>query len=176
MGKITPIDRERFFDQDEVIVSKTDAYGKITYANDVFTRVCGYSEQELLGQPHSIVRHPEMPRCVFKYLWDTISQGEEVFAYVKNMAKTGEYYWVLAHVTATYGRNGEIIGYHSTRRSPDRDAIKTLEPIYKTLLDIENSHSNSRNGLEASFAALVATLNGVQKSYDEFIWQITPHM
>ena len=90
---------ERFFDKDEIIVSKTDLKGRMTYCNDVFLRIAGYTEQELLGQPHSIIRHPDMPRCVFKLLWDTIGAGKEIFAYVINRAKNGDHYWVLAHVT-----------------------------------------------------------------------------
>ena len=174
MSKIIPIDRERFFSDDEVIVSKTDLRGVITYANDVFSRVCGYTESELLGKPHSIVRHPDMPRCVFKYLWDTIAKGDEVFAYVKNMAKTGEYYWVLAHVTATFDNRGQIIGYHSTRRVPNRAAVETLIPIYASLLELEQANSNGRLGLQSSYEALCSTLTNANKTYDEFVWSITP--
>ncbi|MBT3307547.1 MAG: PAS domain S-box protein [Alphaproteobacteria bacterium] len=75
---------ERFFEDDEIIVSKTDLKGRVTYANRVFLRLAGYTEQEVLGQPHSIIRHPEMPRCVFKLLWDTLEDGKEIFAYVIN--------------------------------------------------------------------------------------------
>lgn len=175
MARITPVDRERFFGEDEVIVSKTDTHGVITYANDIFCTVANYTEKELLGRAHSIVRHPDMPRCVFKYLWDTIGAGDEVFAYVKNMAKTGEYYWVFAHVTPSFDHEtGRIIGYHSSRRCPDRSAIQTIEPIYQALLKEESRHSDPRKGLEAGFALLVATLQGVKKNYEEFLWDITP--
>jgi len=174
MNTITPVNRERTFSTDEVIVSKTDTRGVITYANEVFAKVAGYKEEELLGKPHSIVRHPDMPRCVFKYLWDTIGDGQEVFAYVKNMAKTGEYYWVYAHVTPTYDDQGDICGYHSSRRCPDRASIATIEPIYKALLKEEQRFPDSRKGMEAGFQLLVATLHGAQKTYEEFVWTITP--
>lgn len=173
MGNIIAVDRERKLGKEEVIVSKTDTRGVITYANDVFCRIAAYSEEELLGKPHSIVRHPDMPRCVFKYLWDTISAGDEVFAYVKNMAKTGEYYWVLAHVTPTFNESGSICGYHSSRRSPDAASIETVSPVYAALLKEEQRHSDPRKGLEESFAVLVKTLQGIGKSYDEFFWSIT---
>ena len=91
--------REVRFDEEELIVSKTDAQGRITYCNDVFIRISGYTERELLGAPHSLIRHPDMPRAVFKLLWDTIASGEECFAYVVNRAKSGDHYLVRAHLT-----------------------------------------------------------------------------
>ena len=93
-----PTGRERMFGEDEIIVSKTDLQGKITYANSVFLRVVGYAEEDVLGQPHSMIRHPGMPRAVFKLLWETIAGGREIFAYVKNMARDGDHYSVFAHV------------------------------------------------------------------------------
>jgi PAS domain S-box-containing protein len=92
---------ERFFEEDEIIVSKTDPKGIITYANQVFLRTAQYQEEEILGAPDNIIRHPDMPRCVFDLLWKTIASGLEIFAYVKNMAKNGDHYWVFAHVTPT---------------------------------------------------------------------------
>ena len=79
------------------------------------------------GQAHNIIRHPDMPRCVFDLLWKTIAGGEEIFAYVKNMAKNGDHYWVFAHVTPTFDAGGRIMGYHSNRRVPERGAVATLE-------------------------------------------------
>ncbi len=102
---IQPTGIERTFKEDEIIVSKTDLKGIITYANRTFLDVALYREDEVLGMPHSIIRHPDMPRCVFKLLWDTIEEGNEIIAYVKNMAKNGDFYWVFAHVTPTF--NGE---------------------------------------------------------------------
>jgi PAS domain S-box-containing protein len=113
----TPTGRERTFDDEEIIVSKTDLSGRITYANDVFLRISGYTEAEVIGQPHSLIRHPDMPRSVFNLLWKTIGAGQEIFAYVVNMAKNGDHYWVLAHVTPTFGPAGDIIGFHSNRRT-----------------------------------------------------------
>jgi len=112
--------KERFFDDSEIIVSKTDTGGRITYANDVFLRVAGYNEGEVLNKPHSLIRHPDMPRCVFKLLWDTIQAKSEVFAYVVNMCKNGDHYWVFAHVTPSYDTTGKVVNYHSSRRVPER--------------------------------------------------------
>jgi len=89
--RVQPTSRERLWGEEEIIVSKTDLKGIITYANRTFLKVSGYSEEELLGKPHSIIRHPDMPRCVFKLLWDTIEAGREILAYVKNMAKNGDH-------------------------------------------------------------------------------------
>jgi PAS domain S-box-containing protein len=164
---------ERTFQWDQVIVSKTDTTGKITYANDVFIGISGYSEAELLGAPHSILRHPAMPRCVFKFLWDRIALGNEVFAYVINRAKTGDHYWVFAHVTPCY-HDGKITGYHSTRRVPKAEAVATVKPLYETLLGIENRAADRKTGLEQSFAALVKTVGDLGfDSYDRLVMTIS---
>ena len=166
---VAPTDRERTFGTDEIIVSKTDPRGRITYANDVFIRVADYRESELLGQPHSIVRHPDMPRCVFKLLWDTIQARQEIFAYVKNMAKNGDYYWVFAHVTPSYNERSEIVGYHSNRRCPERSAIAKIEPIYRQLLGEENRHAERKTGMHAGYQMLVDTLQQQGVDYDAFV-------
>lgn len=164
---------ERTFEWDDVIVSKTDLTGKITYANDVFLDLSGYSEDELLGAPHSILRHPAMPRCVFKFLWDRISQGHEVFAYVVNRSKNGDYYWVFAHITPCYDSSGKMIAYHSNRRVPKAEALATIKPLYETLLRIEDGAADSKAGLEQSYAALVKTIGDLGfDSYDRLIMTI----
>lgn len=164
---------ERFFDDDEIIVSKTDLTGRITYANDVFLNIAGYKESEVLGQPHSILRNPNMPRCVFKLLWDTIQEGNEIFAYVVNRTKVGDHYWVLAHVTPSRDDHGEVVGYHSNRRVPDRKVLDTvIAPLYKQLLDIENSHANRKDGMNAAFDALLKILEEKGLAYDEFIFSL----
>lgn len=164
---------ERTFEEDEIIVSKTDLKGHITYANEVFLRLAGYSEDEVMGAPHALIRHPDMPRAVFKLLWDTLATGKEIFAYVVNRSKNGDHYWVLAHVTPSYDLNGELIGYHSNRRVPDKNTVETvIAPLYKQLLDIENSHENRKEGMNASFAALVSLLEEKGVGYDELIFSL----
>lgn len=116
---VVPVDEEVHFGEEEFIVSKTDIKGRLTYANEVFCRVSEMKTEEVIGQPHSLIRHPDMPRSIFKLLWDSIEAGSEVFAYVKNMSKTGKFYWVLAHVTPSLDGNGEVNGYHSNRRVPN---------------------------------------------------------
>lgn len=164
---------ERFFDKNEIIVSKTDLKGKITYANRTFLNIAGYTEEEVLGAPHSILRHPEMPRCVFKLLWDTIAAGKEIFAYVINRTKNGDHYWVFAHVTPSYDDNGALNGYHSNRRVPNPKIVQEkIMPIYKALLAEENRHSNSKQGMAASHDVLIKTLQDKGVGYDEFIFSL----
>ncbi|MCP5143650.1 MAG: PAS domain-containing protein [Gammaproteobacteria bacterium] len=170
--EIVPSGRERSFSQDELIVSKTDPQGKITYANRVFLRVAGYDERELLGVQHNIIRHPEMPRCVFRFLWDTIGAKREIFAYVLNLCKNGDHYWVFAHVTPSLNDAGEIIGYHSSRRVPERRAIDAIAPVYKSLHAEERKHSSPRQGLEASTGMLLDYLGQRGGDYEQFVFSL----
>ncbi len=161
---------EQFFDETEIIVSKTDLKGRMTYCNDVFLRMAGYTEKECLGQPHSMIRHPEMPRCIFGLLWETIQDDREIFAYVVNRCKNGDHYWVNAHVTPSRDGSGAIVGYHSSRRVPDRQILEgTIIPLYKDLLEEEHRHSNRKSGLEASIGMVTGMLKDKNLEYDEFI-------
>ena len=169
---IQPTAVERTFEEDEIIVSKTDLKGIITYANRTFLEVAMYAEEEVLGQPHSIIRHPDMPRCVFKLLWDTIQGGNEIFAYVKNMAKNGAYYWVFAHVTPTFDPAKKIVGYHSNRRRPDRNQIQIADGLYRKLKQEEDRHSDWKKGMVAATEMLLQTVAAKQMQYDEFVLSI----
>lgn len=161
---------ERFFRDDEIIVSKTDLKGHITYANDVFLKVAGYKESEVLGQPHSIIRHPDMPRSVFKLLWDTLESGSEIFAYVVNRAKDGDHYWVLAHVTPSRDASGAVVGYHSNRRVPDRRIVtEHIVPLYEALLAEENNHPSRKDGMAAAYNMVGGLMAELGLQYDEFI-------
>lgn len=145
---------ERTLGRDEIIVSKTDLAGRITYANRVFQRISGYSEAELLGAPHNLVRHPDMPRGVFQLLWETIQAGNELFAYVINRAKSGDHYWVLAHVTPTFDARGQLVGYHSNRRAPARSAVEAVWPIYRELCALERATADRKEGMARARARL----------------------
>lgn len=160
---------ERFFDRNEIIVSKTDPKGILTYTNDIFLDIAGYTEREVIGQPHSVIRHPHMPRCIFKLLWDTISSGKEIFAYVVNRAKNGDHYWVVAHVTPSRDANRNIIGYHSNRRVAERSVLEnTIIPLYQSLLAEERKHANGKDALTASTQMIVNLLEEKGMPYDEF--------
>lgn len=161
---------ERVLGEHELIVSKTDLKGRLTYCNDVFLQFAGYSETECLGQPHSMIRHPEMPRAVFALLWQTIEAGEEIFAYVVNRSKNGDHYWVNAHVTPSRDRNGRVVGYHSNRRAPNRAVVNDIiKPLYAGLLRTEKAHANRKDGMHAAVAELNGILASRGVAYDEFI-------
>lgn len=168
----SPSGVERHFNDDEVIVSKTDLKGKITYGNEVFLRISGYPENQIVGAPHSILRHPWMPRCIFKLLWSRIESGQEIFAYVVNMAYGGDHYWVFAHVTPTFGAGGEPVGYHSNRRKPSKSQVETISALYRQLLEIEQRNDDRRVGLERSDAKLREMLSQRKSGYDEFIFSV----
>lgn len=171
--ELAPTGVERFFDRDEIIVSKTDLKGRMTYTNNVFMRIAGYNEKELLGKPHSMIRHPDMPRCVFKLLWDTLEAKKEIFAYVVNMCKNGDHYWVFAHVTPSFDGGGNVSGYHSNRRVPDKRAIEeTIMPLYKQLLAEEKRHSNRKDGMNSSYNMLLDLLKQKGVGYDELIFSL----
>ncbi|MGO1121041.1 PAS domain-containing protein [Rhodovibrionaceae bacterium A322] len=164
--------REKFFDRNDLIVSKTDLSGKIVYANSIFLEIADYTEEEVIGKPHKLIRHKNMPKAVFKLLWDTIAKGEEIFAYVVNSTKHGDHYWVIAHVTPSRA-NGEIVGYHSTRRVPNPDTIRNvIEPLYDKLNQIEQSASTSKSGLEQSSQALMDSVAEKGLTYGQFIAQL----
>ncbi len=154
MTKPTPIDEEIILDPKRYIVSETDAKGKITYVNDYFCEVSGYSEEELIGQPHSIVRHPDMPKVVFKLLWENLKQGKNINAVVKNLAKDGRYYWIFTEFEIRKNTdNGEIIGYHASRKTISKHVIEIIAELYKELLTVEKS-----DGVDASEKYLNAYL------------------
>lgn len=161
---------ERTFANDQIIVSKTDKTGRITYANQVFLDVAGYSLEEVMGQPHNLIRHPQMPRCVFKLLWDTLAQEKEIFAYVINRCKNGDHYWVLAHVTPSFDDDHTLIGYHSNRRVPRPEVVQNaIIPLYAQLLEVEQSYQNRKEGMNAATQVLLDLLNEKGVGYDELI-------
>lgn len=150
--------------ENDFIVSKTDTKGKITYGNEIFIKMSGYSEKELLGAPHNILRHQDMPKIVFKLLWDRIKNREAINAFVKNKTKNGDYYWVFANVTASMDAHDKIVGYYSVRRKPSEKALRVIEDLYRELLEIERT-----KGVEASYALLNSKLQDAGVNYDEFV-------
>lgn len=172
---VQPTGVERTFGDDEIIVSKTDDKGRITYANTVFLRVSRYDEADVLGQPHSLIRHPDMPRTIFKLLWDTIQAGEEIFAYVNNLAADGAHYWVLAHITPSRTSAGAAGGYHSNRRSPGRGAVADVDALYRRLVVEERKHSRPAEAMSASRLLLESELASLSMTYEELAWSLVEH-
>jgi PAS domain S-box-containing protein len=169
---VAPTGEARTFAPDELIVSKTDLRGVITYANDVFLRISRYELDEVLGRPHNLIRHPEMPRAVFALLWQTLAEGRELFAYINNLASDGAHYWVLAHVTPSYSADGAVIGYHSNRRRPSPGAIRTVTPLYRRLVEEERRHPTAKAAVAASSRLLDELVAAEAGSYEEFIWSV----
>ncbi|MFN3918874.1 MAG: PAS domain-containing protein [Methylohalobius sp.] len=164
-----PKNQERRLGDDVFIVSKTDPSGKITYANRIFMEICGYSEKELRGVQHNIIRHPDMPRGAFWLLWDTIQKKQEFFAFVKNLAKDGSFYWVFANVTPDLDNSGQIVGYYSVRRQAPTSAVRTIEPVYREMLAIEQKAASVKQGIQQSVAYLQDVLQSKGITYERFI-------
>jgi len=165
--------RERHFAEDQVIVSKTDLKGHLTYANRVFLDIADLTLKQTIGKPHCLIRHPHMPRAIFKLLWERIQSGRELFAYVMNRSMNGDHYWVLAHVTPSYDAAGKISGYHSNRRVAKESTLKNvIVPLYAELRAIEESHANRKDGMNAAAAALNAKLKAKGMDYDRFIFSL----
>lgn len=171
-GRPTPTGQERSFGEDELIVSKTDLRGVITYANDVFLRVSAYPASQIVGSPHNLIRHPHMPRGLFRLLWESIGAGQEIFAYIDNLAADGSNYWVLAHVTPNYDQSGTMVGFHSNRRKPERGPIERITPLYRRMCQLEQQHSSAVTAAQASAAMLREELTEKDLSYDEFVWAL----
>ncbi len=131
-------DEEVPYPEGKLIVSRTDTKGVITHCNQSFVDMSGFEESEIIGQPHYILRHPDMPAAAFKDLWDTIQSGKKWKGYVKNLRKDGRYYWVYAVVVPNV-RKGKVIGYASVRRKPSRTKINECISLYKTMLAEEQS-------------------------------------
>jgi PAS domain S-box-containing protein len=164
--------REVYFERDALIVSKTDLQGRLTYTNHTFLEIAGYEEAECIGQQHNMIRNPNMPRAVFELLWKTIAEGQEIFAYVVNSTKSGDHYWVIAHVTPSV-ENGQIVGYHSTRRVPNPNTIQnTIIPLYDELNAIEAGNASKKDGLNQSVEALHKILASKSVGYDEFMSEL----
>ncbi|DAB38822.1 MAG: PAS sensor protein [Sulfuricurvum sp. GWF2_44_89] len=156
--------QELTFGEHDIIVSKTDTQGKVTYGNELFLQLAGYQEHEIIGAPHNIVRHPDMPKLIFKHLWETIRSGREVNAYVINQAKNGDYYWVYANVTPSLDKNGRVAGYYSVRRKPSQKALAQVKPLYQRLVNAERS-----GGVVQSQKILDELLKNYGGRYDKFI-------
>ncbi|WP_457562019.1 PAS domain-containing protein [Caminibacter pacificus] len=165
--KVTPIDKEVFLKEEDFIVSKTDLKSRILYGNKIFIQISGWEENELLGQPHNILRHPDMPRAAFKILYDHIENGKEWFGFVKNLRKDGGFYWVFANISPTFDTNGNIIGYYSVRRKPREGFKNVIEPLYSHLKSIEQS-----GGMEAAVDEINKLAQKLNMSFNEIMIKI----
>ncbi|MFK5881611.1 MAG: PAS domain-containing protein [Sulfurospirillum sp.] len=163
MSKVTPTNIEFELSEQGFLVSKTDRKGVITYCNEPFMKAAGAQERDLLGKPHNVVRHPDMPRAVFKLFWEKIQNGGEIFAYVKNLRFDGGFYWVYANVTASFDERENIIGYYSVRRKVNPKGLNIIKPIYEKILSLERN-----GGMSESERYLNDLLKEKGISYEEF--------
>ncbi len=160
---IVPTQTELEVTKVDIIVSKGDEKGDITYANPIFFKLAGYTQSELLEKPHSMIRHPDMPKIIFKYLWHNLKAGKDVKAFVKNLCKDGSFYWVFAHIRVAKNPDGSFRNYVSTRKSMSAAARSTIEPLYASLLEEEKS-----GGMDASLALLKIFLKDNADGLDSF--------
>lgn len=160
-----PINEAIKLDKHKYIMSRTDTRGTIEFANDYFAEISGYTKEELIGHPHSIVRHPDMPRVMFKVMWDRLKKGEDVYAVVKNLAKDGRYYWVTTHFEIKrHPIDNSIIGYMAFRQAAGLNTIRTIEELYQKLREEEKA-----GGMAASEKYLIDYLAEQNFSYDDYI-------
>lgn len=164
----SPTQREVALGEGEFIVSKTDPRGRITYANRTFMSLSGYRESDLIGVQHNVLRHPDMPRGVFKLMWDTIKTGGEFFGYTKNLCKNGDHYWVFATVTPDFDDRGNIEGFFSVRRRPAPGAVDHITPVYRHMLDIER-RTRGNEATRASITYLEEFVREEHAGYEPFV-------
>ena len=161
-----PNDKEVILDPSKVIMSKTNHKGIIQYINNYFVEVCGYSEVELMGKPHNIIRHPDMPKVVFKLMWERLHKGESIFAVIKNLTKDGGFYWVVTAFETTYDKNGNILAHYARRKAAPKEVVEIASGIYERILAIEKH--DIKLAEESFYEVLEA--NGL--NYDEFFLEI----
>jgi PAS domain S-box-containing protein len=152
----------------EQIVSKTDLTGRITYANRTFMRIANFQEKALLDVQHNIVRHPDMPRGVYQFMWETLKRNEEFFGFVKNLTADGAYYWVFANVTPDYDHNGNAVGYFSVRRRPSAKGVQVMEALYREMCQVE-ADAGPVKAMEASRAFLAKRLKALGQAYEPLV-------
>ncbi len=160
MKKPEPINEEIALKNNVYIESDTDLKGIITHVNDYFAEISGYTKEELIGKAHSIVRHPDMPKVLFKILWERLNNDQNFIAAIKNLAKDGRYYWVFTDFEPIENAQGEKIGYKAARKKISKHVTDVLDPIYKKLTEVEKE-----GGMEAS----EKYLNAFLKEYGEDI-------
>jgi aerotaxis receptor len=137
MKRPIPVNEEVFFDG-RSLISETDTKGIITYVNRKFSEMSGYSKEEAIGQPHNLLRHPDMPKAAFEEMWKVIKEGKIWEGYVKNLRKDGKFYWVIVHIVPKKDDAGNIIGYIASRKVPERIRIQSVENEYLKMVQEEN--------------------------------------
>ena len=159
-----PKDIEITISPKKTIVSRTDEKGIIRFVNDYFMEIAGYKKNELVGFAHNVIRHPDMPKIIFKLLWDELKKGNDMRAIIKNLAKDGRYYWVITNFHTLYDEDGKIIGYYARRKAVPQYVKEEVAKLYKTLLALEE-----QGGMEASEKYLKQWLNEHNTTYQDYV-------
>jgi len=171
MGKIKKSKKEEIkCNTQEVIVSRTDLKGDIIYANQTFVKINGFKGSSFIHKPHNIIRHPDMPKTIFKIIWSIIEQGLPIQAIIKNKTNDNHYYWTVINWKVQKDRDNNIISYVAYGKQAPDHAIKVIEPLYKMMLEIEKEHN-----MEASLEYLHAYLDEENVTYREFMERLTKH-
>jgi PAS domain S-box-containing protein len=170
---VTPTSKEYSLQYDDLIVTKTDLKGNITYCNECFLNISVLEEKNALNQPHSIIRHPDMPKAVFQIMWDTLNEGDEFFGIVKNLSTDGSFYWVFANITPSFDESGKTIGYFSVRRKPNTSLVKIISNLYKKMLQAEKSQRDEKLAIKASTQILNDFIDEQGVSYNEYLISFT---
>ena len=159
-----PTGQEIKLSSKDMLVSKTDARGIITYGNSKFVQISGYKESELIGSEHNILRHPDMPKAIFYLMWDSIKNNRNIMAVVKNLSKSGDHYWVTTDFDIHKNREGKIRNYIAFRHPTSKKIVQVIEPLYEKMLEIEKEHD-----MDASLSYLEGFLEEKKMSYNQFI-------
>lgn len=161
----TPVDEEVIWDKRSTLMSRTNKHGHIMASNEAFQEVSGYTEAELYNQPHSLIRHPDMPKVVFKILWENLKGRQNFHAIIKNLSKSGKYYWVITNFEIIRNEKDEITAFVSYRKALPKSLINQhIAPLYERLLKIEKA-----NGMEVSERYFKGFLEDRKTTYDKFI-------
>ena len=164
---VQPTNKEIKLSVYDMLVSKTDIAGTITYANSKFMKVSGYKGSELMGSPHSIVRHPDMPKAIFFMMFKRLKQGKSFLSVIKNMSKNGDHYWVTTDFSIQRDRDGNIVSFMSFREAAPKSVVQEIEILYSKMLEIEKSVD-----MEASLAYFDLFFEKKDTTYDEYIKEL----
>lgn len=157
----------RTLSEHDLLVLKTDLQGTMTYANRNFIKFSGYSEDELIGQPHKILRHQDMPRAIFRLMWETLEADREFFAYLKYLRKDGGYFWTFANLAPSLDDNNKVNGSFSIQRKAHPTRLRFFANLYQEMLEAERLFDTDQAQMDASTEVLNKAMGG--RGYDEFI-------
>jgi PAS domain S-box-containing protein len=163
-----PVNTEKEMPEEEFLVLKTDLKGTMIYGNRSFIEFSGYEEKELIGQPHKMLRHPDMPRAIFRLMWETLEDNREFFGYLKYLRKDGSYFWSFANLTPSFDDNQKVNGSFSVQRKPHPKRVAFFSDLYQKMVAVEKQYSTDKEMMDASTEVLNDALNG--RDYDEFIF------